>query len=82
MFGTFQKELDDDKPVYGITENIKTYNLFKIASHEFAAIFKDVKRASKFSDKLKYMLKPPGWSHDGDLKTSDHLRKLEREGKL
>jgi len=65
MFGTFAEERDDEKPVYGITNNINTYNLFKIASHEFVDILKDVKRAPKFSDKLKYIFYPPGWSHDG-----------------
>ncbi|MFT7614240.1 MAG: sterol desaturase/sphingolipid hydroxylase (fatty acid hydroxylase superfamily) [Parvicellaceae bacterium] len=81
LFGTYQVEKEDDHPVYGITENIKTYNLFKIASHEYIALFKDVKRAPKFKDKLNYLFQPPGWSHDGELKTSKRMRELENESK-
>lgn len=65
LFGTFQEELDAEKPKYGITTNINTYNLFKIAGHEYADLWKDIKRAPTFKDKLKYIFYPPGWSHDG-----------------
>ena len=65
LFGTFAEEKDEEKPVYGITKNINTYNLFKIASHEFIDLGKDIKRAPAFKDKLKYIFYPPGWSHDG-----------------
>lgn len=74
LFGTFQKEKEE--PVYGITENIHTYNPLKIATHEYIGLWKDVKRAKKLSDKLKYIFNPPGWSHDGENKTS---RKLQKE---
>ena len=75
MFGTFQEEEDDDPVVYGLTTDIHTYNLFEIAFHEFASIWRDVKRAPDLSSKLKYMFNPPGWSHDGSTKTSNELRK-------
>jgi sterol desaturase/sphingolipid hydroxylase (fatty acid hydroxylase superfamily) len=65
MFGSFSAELDNEKPVYGITKNINTYNLFKIAGHEFVDVYRDVKRAPTFKDKVKYIFYPPGWSHDG-----------------
>lgn len=76
LFGTFEPETE--KPRYGLTSNIDTYNLFKIAFHEFGSIRRDVKRAPKFGDKLRYLIKPPGWSHDGSTLTSDQLR--EKEG--
>jgi sterol desaturase/sphingolipid hydroxylase (fatty acid hydroxylase superfamily) len=76
-FGTFARESDDEKPVYGITKNINTYNLFKIASHEFVDLWADVKRAPTFKDKLKYIFYPPGWSHDGpDLRARTLRRHL------
>jgi len=75
MFGTFQEELDEDPVVYGITSNIHTYNLFKIAFHEFRNIWKDVSEAPNLKSKLAYVFAPPGWSHDGRSKTSDELRK-------
>lgn len=78
MFGTFQKEKED--PIYGITQNIDTFNPLKIATHEYVNLWRDVKRAPKFSDKLKYIFYPPGWSHDGPNQTSKYLQsKLKTE---
>ena len=74
MFGTFQKEEESDPVVFGITSNIHTYNLFKIAFHEFQNIWKDVKSGPNLKTKLGYIFMPPGWSHDGRSKTSDQLR--------
>lgn len=72
LFGTFEKETEE--PIYGLTSNIHTYNLFKIAFHEFQSIWKDVKSAPNWSARLGYIFNPPGWSHDGRSKTSDQLR--------
>ena len=77
LFGTFQKELDEDPVVFGITSNIHTYNLFKIAFHEFQSIWEDVKTAPNLKTKLGYIFMAPGWSHDGSRKTSDQLRQEE-----
>lgn len=77
LFGTFQKELDSDPVVFGITSNIHTYNLFKIAFHEFQNILTDVSSAPTLQAKLGYIFMPPGWSHDGSRKTSDQMRAEE-----
>lgn len=70
MFGTFQEEQDEDWPEYGLTSNIESNNPLRLATHEYAAIWEDVKRADKLSDKLKYIFYAPGWSHDGtDLRS-------------
>lgn len=82
MFGTFSEELKDvDKPVYGLTVNIETYNPLTVATHEYAAIWKDVKRADKWSDKLNYIFNSPGWSHDGEDKRAKVLRRKLKEQK-
>jgi sterol desaturase/sphingolipid hydroxylase (fatty acid hydroxylase superfamily) len=75
LFGTFQEEDDKERVVYGITANIDTYNPFKIASHEYIALFKDVKNAPGFKNKIKYLFMPPGWSHDGEDLRAKTLRK-------
>ena len=75
LFNTFQEEDEAEKVVYGITNNIHTYNPFKIASHEFIALFKDVRRAPGLKNKLKYLFMPPGWSHDGEDLRAKTLRK-------
>ncbi|MFT5884313.1 MAG: sterol desaturase/sphingolipid hydroxylase (fatty acid hydroxylase superfamily) [Arcticibacterium sp.] len=74
LFGTFSAELDTEKPVYGLTENINTFRPDKVVAHEYGAIWKDVNRAQSFSDKLKYILWAPGWSHDGEDKRASILR--------
>ncbi|CAM1341683.1 sterol desaturase family protein [Tenacibaculum amylolyticum] len=80
MFGTFSEELKEiDQPVYGLTVNIETFNPIKVATHEYAAIWKDVKRADKWSDKLNYIFNSPGWSHDEEDKRAKVLRKKLKE---
>ena len=74
LFGTFAEEIEDDKPVYGITTNIDSYNIFYIASHEHQNLWKDLKNAPNFKDKLKYIFNPPGWSHTGEDQTARTLR--------
>ncbi len=75
MFGTFQPEIKEEKVVYGLVSNINTYNPVKIAFIEWINMFKDVFSGKKsFSSRLKYLIKPPGWKHDGTGKLSDDLR--------
>ena len=61
MFGTFEPE--DEPPVYGLTQNIKTYNPLRIATHEYADMLRDVASARSWKDRLSYVLREPGWSH-------------------
>jgi sterol desaturase/sphingolipid hydroxylase (fatty acid hydroxylase superfamily) len=74
MFGTFSEEKDEEPVVYGITTNIDTFNPLKIASHEFASMWKDIREAPKFSDRLKYIFYAPGWSHNGKSLTARQMR--------
>ena len=75
LFGTFQEEDKNEKPVFGITSNITTFNPVKIASHEFVNIWNDLKKTNSFTHKLKYLFFPPGWSHNGANRTSAYLRR-------
>ena len=75
-FGTFQPELKEEKVIYGLTKNIHTYNPIHIAFDEWIAMFKDALSGKKsITNRLKYLIKPPGWSHDGTGKIRDDLRK-------
>ena len=75
MFGTFSKELDNEAPVFGLTNNINTHNPVFVASHEYISMIGDVKRARNWKDKLRYIFFAPGWSHDGEDKRAKVLRK-------
>ena len=69
LFGTFQKELEHEPVKYGLTQNLQSNNPGKIVFHEWQDIICDLKK------KTMYLLGPPGWSHDGNRKTSAQLRK-------
>ncbi|WP_138433500.1 sterol desaturase family protein [Winogradskyella algicola] len=76
LFGTFQPELDDEKVKYGLVSNINTYNPVKIAFIEWWNMLKDTFTGKKsFKDRFLYLIKPPGWRHDGKGKLSNDLRK-------
>lgn len=75
MFGTFVEELEEDQPRYGIVKNIGTFNPIKVAFHEWVSLIKDAcSPGLSFSDRLKYLYMPPGWSHDGSRKDSAALK--------
>lgn len=76
LFGTFSEECcEEDKPIYGLTVNINSYDPMLVATHEYVAIWKDVKRAKHWKDKLQYIFNAPGWTHDGVDKRAKTLRK-------
>jgi sterol desaturase/sphingolipid hydroxylase (fatty acid hydroxylase superfamily) len=76
LFGTFAAEQPDEKPRYGITKPIDTpYHPVHIVTHEWAALAKDLRKPLPFTTRLKYLLHPPGWSHDGSTKTSKELQR-------
>jgi sterol desaturase/sphingolipid hydroxylase (fatty acid hydroxylase superfamily) len=73
LFGTFEPERA--RVEYGLTRNIHTYNPVRIAFHEWAAMWRDARRASSWGEALKVLCLPPGWSADGSSKTAHELRR-------
>jgi sterol desaturase/sphingolipid hydroxylase (fatty acid hydroxylase superfamily) len=70
MFGTFQEELPEEKIMYGLTHQPEDMGPVNIVFHEFKAILADVKRAPGLKNKMRYLINPPGWSHDGSSQTA------------
>jgi len=59
LFGTFAAER---APVtYGLTTNIDTFNPLRVATHEFAAIARDLRRVRRGRDAVGLVLGRPGW---------------------
>ncbi|MFT6066141.1 MAG: sterol desaturase/sphingolipid hydroxylase (fatty acid hydroxylase superfamily) [Paraglaciecola sp.] len=80
IFGTFEPEAE--KPIYGLVTNIDTYNPIKIAFLEWKNMLKDFYQSkTSIKNKLKYLIKPPGWRHDGTSVLSSDLRKKWEEKK-
>lgn len=76
MFGTFAEEMPDEKPVYGLTKPLDNpHHPVKIIFHEWQDILRIFKKKMPFRTKLRYLVNPPGWSHDGSSKTARELRK-------
>ena len=74
MFGTFVAERDDDRPRYGIVRNLGSFNILWAATHEWIGIAKDVWTAPGWRNKINYMIREPGWSHDGSRDTSSAIK--------
>ena len=61
MFGTFQEELDEVKPVYGITRPARTWNPIKINFQHIWLLAQDAWRTESWRDKLRIWFMPTGW---------------------
>ncbi len=60
LFRSFEPEVEHVQ--YGLTKDIHTYNPFRIAFHEYAAIGRDVAAAKSVRDALGFVFRPPGWA--------------------
>jgi len=80
LFRTF--ELEAEKPIYGLVQNIETNNPAKIAFIEWYNMLSDFFTSkTSIKNKFKYLIKPPGWKHNENSILSSDLRK-EWEEKL
>ena len=61
LFGTFQQELKDVPPVYGITRPVHTWNPIKINFLHLWQLIKDAWHAKGIKDKLRIWFMPTGW---------------------
>ena len=61
LFGTFQEELDNVPPVYGITRPARTWNPIRINFQHLWLLITDAWRAEKWQDKFTIWFKPTGW---------------------
>jgi alkylglycerol monooxygenase len=59
MFGTFQEE--EEKPTYGITKPINSWNAAWANLSHYAGMADDLKQIPRWDDRVKYLFKKPGW---------------------
>ena len=59
MFGTFQGE--EERVRYGLTKNIRTFRPFRVAFHEYQAMWRDVKAAHNWRERAGYVFGGPAW---------------------
>lgn len=65
LFGTYQEELPNVPPVYGITRPVSTWNPIKINFQHLWLLIKDAWRTDNFRDKLRIWFMPTGWRPAG-----------------
>lgn len=65
IFGTFAKE--KNKVIFGITENVKTFNPIKITFMNWLKMYQDFKNSNSLSDKANSFFGPPEWNLDKNI---------------
>ena len=73
MFRTYQRE--EEEPTYGLVDRSEYHSILDIQTGGVQWLWKRLKRSPKWSDKLKYLLMPPGWSHDGQHEMTTDLQR-------
>ncbi|MDX2304773.1 MAG: sterol desaturase family protein [Microscillaceae bacterium] len=68
LFGTFQEELPEVPPVYGVKKAVRTWNPFLINYMHIWQIVKDSWRTHNLWDKVRVWFMPTGWRPE-DVKT-------------
>lgn len=61
LFGTFEPEVA--QPIYGLTENIDTFNPVKVFAAEWVSIAKDVAASDSWRDRISFLFRGPGWAY-------------------
>jgi alkylglycerol monooxygenase len=61
IFGTFQEELDEEPPVYGVLKPVNTWNPIVINFQHAFNVIQDAYNTNSLKDKLKIWFMPTGW---------------------
>lgn len=75
LFGTFQKELSEVKPVYGTLTPASTWNPIIINFKHLWQLLKDSWNTKNILDKIKIWFMPTGWRPD-DVKFKHPIKKI------
>ena len=63
LFGTFQRE--EETPRFGLVKPYRGANPLATQVHGVRWLFDRINSAPRWIDKLRYLVGPPEWSHDG-----------------
>lgn len=64
IFGSFQEELEHEKPIYGVRKALKSWNPFFANIQIYKQLFYDSVHTRKWSDKAKVWFGRTGWRPD------------------
>ncbi|XP_035218948.1 alkylglycerol monooxygenase-like isoform X2 [Stegodyphus dumicola] len=72
LFGTFEEEDEQERPLYGVTTQMQSFNPLVVQTRHFITIWKKFWEYEGISNKLSVLFKGPGWSPGkpwcGDIK--------------
>jgi sterol desaturase/sphingolipid hydroxylase (fatty acid hydroxylase superfamily) len=60
LFGSYAEETH--RPTYGLTKNVSSYNPFTLQYYLYGDIWRDVRAAASWRERLGYVFAPPGWT--------------------
>ncbi len=69
MFGTFQEELDNEVPVYGVLKPVQSWNPLWINFQHLLGLATDAWHTKRWRDKFRLWFMPTGWRPE-DVKQS------------
>jgi sterol desaturase/sphingolipid hydroxylase (fatty acid hydroxylase superfamily) len=72
LFGTYQRE--DEEPTYGLVRQMDSFRLWDIQTWGAQWLVAQLRAAPGWRNKLKVLVMPPGWSHDGRHETAEAIR--------
>jgi hypothetical protein len=64
LFGTFQEELEEDPPIYGIRGALHSWNPLRALTHIYVDMFRDSWNTRHWRDKLYVWIARTGWRPD------------------
>lgn len=72
MFGTYKDE--EERPTYGITQNIRSWNPTWANLHYFVELWDQSKDWKNWKHRLQVLIKRPGWQPENEkVKSTQHL---------
>ena len=80
-FGTFQPELEEVPPVYGVTRPVKTWNPVIINFQHLWLLIKDTWRTRNYWDKFRIWFMPTNW-RPTDMKEKYPVHAVEDVGQI
>ncbi len=75
IFGTYESFDEDLDIAYGVTHAPNSYNPIVIATHEYKAIWRDVKHSKTWRERFMYVFGAPGWHPNGETLTVKQMQK-------
>jgi sterol desaturase/sphingolipid hydroxylase (fatty acid hydroxylase superfamily) len=77
LFQSFKRE-DSEAPIYGLPKNITTHNPVLVEFEGIKWLKNQLKSTDNWGYKIRYLIKPPGWSHTGKHQRTEDLIKLNQ----